>query len=564
MKKRAQKPDNVTYTILLRGLANNAHLNGSLAGALSLYHGMTGPNSKIQPNITHINAVIKVCARCNDTESMWDIVSKLPERGPKSADSWTFCTIFNHMRYQAVTMRKPHNEAEADKRQMTLIKARQIWSVMVARWRQGELKLDEDVVAALGRVLLVGLRVRDWDDVLSLITQTTDIPRLHPPLKETESSDPEHSMEEVDGTSSTSLSSLSWATELQTAGSEFTPVQNNHGSPRDPNAQVFQVEGRKAFYIRPGVQTIQLLMEACLKLQIRKAATLYWDLLTDIKGYSITPDLACVHSYLRILRYNRASSEAAAIMCDWLPTWQIRPIALTYRFALTTCIRDKFNPNVLDSASRILDSMHNQLQEPDFPTLDSYLELVMSKKDVKRTRTAIDRLQPTLVNLRSYLSFGPTGPGQRSKDALTPQTRSHGVELMQRVIGCYDQILQPGVEYETYTRKDYLERKKSMAAYVSRYKNQWKLNDTVKKPWGPDVQTISPSRRPGNMNDAIRSEEQEEMRSHSTTGSGIDQLEASMREQDGKEGRGRRRERPDRERLQLSKQRTAGAKKQFS
>ena len=154
MKKRAQKPDNVTYTLLLRGLANFAHYPGSLGRALSLYHGMFGPNSKLNPNITHVNAVIKVCARCSDMDSLWDIVSKLPEKGPLAADSWTFTTIFNHMRHQSLTAPKAGDSSELVKREELLVKARQMWGVIVARWRLGELKIDEDLMCSMGRLLL--------------------------------------------------------------------------------------------------------------------------------------------------------------------------------------------------------------------------------------------------------------------------------------------------------------------------------------------------------------------------------------------------------------------------
>ncbi|KAJ5024864.1 PPR repeat family-domain-containing protein, partial [Bipolaris maydis] len=58
MKKRAQFPDSYTYTILLRGLSLNAHTSGALSHALSIYHSLSAPNSRVEPSIIHTNAAL--------------------------------------------------------------------------------------------------------------------------------------------------------------------------------------------------------------------------------------------------------------------------------------------------------------------------------------------------------------------------------------------------------------------------------------------------------------------------------------------------------------------------
>src|ERR1051326_1292919 len=102
MKKRGQKPDSHTFTVLLRGLANHAQYSHSVTRALSLYHSMDAPNSRVRAHIIHTNAVLKVCARANDMDALWGVASKIPEKGAGAADATTYTTILNALRQSAL------------------------------------------------------------------------------------------------------------------------------------------------------------------------------------------------------------------------------------------------------------------------------------------------------------------------------------------------------------------------------------------------------------------------------------------------------------------------------
>jgi hypothetical protein len=184
MKKRQQFPDSYTYTILLRGLSINAHESGALGKALSIYHSMSAPNSRVEPSIIHTNAVLKVCARAVDMDALWGIVGKIPEKGAGSANAITYVTIINAIR-QSLLLGMPVGETAeqlAVRKEQSIVEGRRIWEEIVAKWRNADLIIEEELVCAMGRLLLIGARPRDWDDVLSLVEQTMDIPRFVPRL----------------------------------------------------------------------------------------------------------------------------------------------------------------------------------------------------------------------------------------------------------------------------------------------------------------------------------------------------------------------------------------------
>lgn len=115
MKKRAQFPDSYTYTILLRGLSINAHFSGVLQKALSIYHSLSAPNSRVEPSIIHTNAALRVCARALDMDALWGVAAKIPETGAGAANATTYNTIINAIR-QNMLLNPPIGESEEEQR----------------------------------------------------------------------------------------------------------------------------------------------------------------------------------------------------------------------------------------------------------------------------------------------------------------------------------------------------------------------------------------------------------------------------------------------------------------
>jgi hypothetical protein len=183
MKKRAQFPDGHTYSIIFNGCSLHPQPELALAKALPIYHSMMSEKSQIKPTIVHVNAVLKMCARALNTDAMLAIAAGMPLKGVGSPNNLTYTTIFNALRYFAsggfrstlTPMQKRQNCQKA------MLEARRMWVDVTKRWGQGELWVDEELVSAFGRLLLMG-DLRDRDDILSLIEQTMNIPRQIPRL----------------------------------------------------------------------------------------------------------------------------------------------------------------------------------------------------------------------------------------------------------------------------------------------------------------------------------------------------------------------------------------------
>ncbi|KAI7635778.1 hypothetical protein KC322_g21857, partial [Hortaea werneckii] len=192
MKKRAQFPDSYTYILLLRGLAGPRTATSKkppknispedVSKAVSLYNSMSAPNSRVKPSIMHTNAVLKVCAFGNDMDAFYGILANLPEVGAGAPDHMTYSIILNAIRrntgYEALKDLSPTQAVT--KRRQAVSEARAIWREIVMKWRTGAVKMDEELVSAMARCLLVSEKLQDWDDVLSMVRQTMQIDRLVP------------------------------------------------------------------------------------------------------------------------------------------------------------------------------------------------------------------------------------------------------------------------------------------------------------------------------------------------------------------------------------------------
>ncbi|KAJ9663588.1 hypothetical protein H2201_005549 [Coniosporium apollinis] len=477
MKKRAQTPDSYTYLLLFRGLANNAQLPSTVGRALALYHSMSAENSKVQPTTLHTNAVLKVCARAGDMDAMWGIASNIPERGAGAADNLTFTTILNAVRQTALgNTPKEYTEDQIARRlDKSVVDARRIWEDIVGKWRKGDIFIDEEIVCAMGRVLLIGSRPRDWDDVLSLVEQTMNIPRLIPRL----------------GTAARALAPIP---RIRAPHTPADMKNDNHELPTDEpvrgdefNAidisQSVGRKGRSIAYAEPGRSTLSLILEATLKTVAKQAAVGYWNLLTG-PDYNIKPDLENLHSYLRLLRQSRSSAEALAVVKNDMHGRGLPLLRKTFRIAMSTCVRDKNNPNAMDTAGQLLDLMTNTLDQVDVKTLEMYLELAGSARNGKDVLRALNRLEPSYINLRSMVNFGikaPVAPrpgekpganrGRSVERNMSAEETDAALGVVKKMIRCYDRLMNRGeIEREMYG--ELTQRRSKLAAWVSRWANR--------------------------------------------------------------------------------------------
>ncbi|KAF1921168.1 pentatricopeptide repeat protein-like protein [Ampelomyces quisqualis] len=439
MKNRQQFPDSYTYTILLRGLSMNAHLSGALSKALSVYHSLSAPNSRVEPSIIHTNAALRVCARAMDMDALWGVAGKIPENGPQAANEVTYLTIINAIR-QNVLLNTPRGETEDDaaaRRERAIMEGRKMWEGIVARWRNADMKIDEELVCAMARLLLIGSRPRDWDDVLSLLEQTMDIPRMVPRL----------------GTIDRQEAGLPQLRAPRTPahlrfdddhlGPDKSPMRGDEFLALTPRG-VGSVVSNPLSYVRPGNNTLSVVLETCQKLVSNKAAQEYWDLLTDPTTYNIAPDVNNLHMRLRVLRLNRASAAALALLEDDMVAKGITPKPGTFRIALSTCVRDKNNHNSLRHAGRMLQIMLETLEDADPKAVGMYATLVLTFPLAKGSDLvdALTVLSPIVRSIRLQLGVGGAPRnGHVGATYLKGEDRQDAIAVLRKVHGIYDKLL---------------------------------------------------------------------------------------------------------------------------
>lgn len=484
MKKRAQEPDSYTYMILLRGMAEHAQFAQSLGKALSLYHSMSSPNSLVRPTIKHTNVMLKVCARAEDMDALWGVAAKIPDKGPGAADGRTFTTILNAIRLKAVTD-EPHGlsmEQSARRRESAIIEGRRIWDAVIQKWRAGQILIDENLTCAMGRLLLIGARPRDWDDVFSLVQQTMNIPRLLPKLGTTARGMATHipvlkapytpaDMREED------LSIKEDSNEWKAPGDKEVKLEpRGEFDPVDGVPQIIGGLGQKydqtreqdtlLGYAQPRTNTLSLIMEACLKSVARRTAEDYWALLTGIHGYSIEPDSDNVHMYLRVLRQAHASTAAIELLRAYFaPGWdgkastpaRLPPLRKTFRIMMSICVRDKRNSSALSNARTTIELMASSIENPDARAVAMYLQLV-SAASIEVMLEEVRRLGPTIINLRSFFNYSTEMQKSDEEDIL---------EVFHRLISIYDRLIHHG-NLPLEQRAELQERKARCTQFVTR------------------------------------------------------------------------------------------------
>jgi hypothetical protein len=440
MKKRAQFPDSYTYSILLRGLGNNAHTSGVLSKALSVYHSLSAPNSRVEPSIIHTNAALRVCARALDMDALWGVAGKIPDTGPAAANAITYITIINAIR-QNLLINGPKGETDdelAARRERGIMEGRRIWEDIVGRWRSADLVIDEELVCAMGRLLLIGSRPRDWDDVLSLVEQTMDIPRLVPRLGSSGRTETGYKRVRAP------KSPPQYRADDDHLSPDKTPARGDEFLALTPRGVGSAVSNPLA-YARPGNNTLSVVQEACQKIVANKASQEYWDLLTDPTTYNITADLNNLNMRLRNLRQNRASSTAVELLKNDMMDKGITPRPGTFRIAMSTCVRDKNNHNSLRNAGQILNIMSKVMEDADHKAVAMYAELASSFPLAKGSDLvdALTVLNPIAKNIRLQLTIGGEDKSRRGlgPQYLKGEERQDAIITLRKIHSVYDKLL---------------------------------------------------------------------------------------------------------------------------
>ena len=499
MKKRGHKPDAHTYTIMLRGFAANVKTPQAVQNALGVYNSMFAPNSTVTPNIIHTNAVINVCARGRDMDGLWSVAGRLPESGPGAPDKWTFTTILNALASNAQKRASEQGPRMADSEEQvsklfdeTVADGRKLWEDVVERWRKGDLMVDEPLVCAMGRLLLLGSRRSGWEDVFGLVEQTMRIPRWRHASQEQEALPPPES-------------------EFQPTNVSFPDADRSGkaGTGRGGNADAEAGTGtvgapNRSVYAQPGNNSLSMLVHAALMTKSLPAGKMYWDLLTDANGpYKLVPDAANLAGYLRLLRVSRSSKAVVDLLRNELFT-QNESLAMdfykrgTFVIAMSTCVRDKNNVNVFEHAGRVLDMMQERLEPMDSKVMTMYLNLAVLttpgvgsaspwkdmefEKDAARNPAmrALKRLGPDLVNVRQLMKTRvleaqfPDRPKRSWEKEEEKREQGPSVDdlatFLQTMIGAYDRLLSKGAEagVERSLLEEWLKQKQKLGSFVTK------------------------------------------------------------------------------------------------
>lgn len=439
MKKRAQFPDSYTYITILRGLSFRTHVSQpireeNVAKAIAIYTSMNAPTSRIKPTIMHTNATLYTCALALDLDALWSIAGQIPQTGPQAPDRMTYTIILNAIRHSAYG-RNPESaplEQIAARRQKAVDEGRRVWLDVIRKWRAGEVAIDEDLVGAMGRLLLTSKRVEDWDNVLDLVQQTMNIERLIAPVGSPgrfTDHVPQEGVEEAVQAQREEVDEEGYVNSPATQAFKVVkPVQPERATSKGPRSLV---------WAKPGQQTVSLLVDACQQMCIPRIASAYWELLTNGE-YSVKPDIANFDRQLKLYASNRSSAKAAKLLREDLPAAGIEPKNSTFRIAMSACQRDMKNPHVLEHATTIIDVMEQTTPDPDPATLTEYLSLALTSNDGPKIVAVINRMDSIVHNLRSRVNYGTDRKIGASADI---RSLKQSCIFLQALIGTIDTLI---------------------------------------------------------------------------------------------------------------------------
>jgi pentatricopeptide repeat protein len=525
MKKRGHKPDSHTYTIMLRGYRHNVKKPNAVQQAMSVYDSISAANSAVTPTTIHTNAVLSVCARAHDVDAIWKIAGRLPERGPGAPDHVTFTTILQGLNGEAQkrAIERGAREGVGFNPQpifdQVIDDARKLWLDITARWRKGYLHVDEALVCAMGRLLMLSDDKKTQKDVLNLVHQTMNIAKM------SQASDAEGEAQEAD--------------ELE--GDEQRPSSIDvpaRIAPRSDSSSRQVSRSDSSVYATPGTNTLSMLIETATALRELRLGKYYWELLTSKDGpYKIVPDHQNIMAYLRLLRVSRASRAVLDVLRAPRPEEVNYKLMVrgTFIIAMSTCLRDKKNPNVFETASRIMDLMQESTEDMSGHESDGelggqklrfspkvlrmYLQIALAttkgingealqktkngdldfERDPSKNHTmrALRRLGPDIMNVRQMIKSYLIDIEQQAsiqertvrvkklleKRRITPYSTNENisdlVELLQTMIGAIDKIILVNEKLEDEGMgpldKEILNecwlQKRKLSAFVSKYSN---------------------------------------------------------------------------------------------
>ncbi|KAK4196142.1 hypothetical protein QBC40DRAFT_287840 [Triangularia verruculosa] len=482
MKKRGQKPNARTYTVLFRGCAASADPKRAVAEATKIYNSMLSKHQTsgmtLEPSTIHMNAVLDVCGRANDLDSMFQIL-ETSNNGLRSPDVITFTIVLNALRFKVKSHTYKFSEfSDAQIRRNvedSIQKARVVWEDVVAKWRSGRLVMDEQLVLAMGQVLLPGDK-KEQESIFDLLKQTMLIPvpdSIARKLRRVAQAQERRSAEQAAEQAALEQEEEEGETELVGLGDIETtppPPTLRAGLARTGPAASMQ-------YANPGRQTVTLIMDVLASLKQTAIAPKYWEYLTET--LDIEPDHMNYNAYLRCLRVGHASGEVAKLIAVWPPKMLNR---VTFRLGMNSCINDRNNTNVFENGTNIVDIMFKELHKPDLLTMRLYLHLARIAKSKFRKQdqetkyaygeqisNTVNRLFPVLNTHARSLAWSeeptksPLEVIEANKEEIQEAmaTARHMISAIDVV--CHEHIVKPAIASQL------MKKRRTLSIMVERF-----------------------------------------------------------------------------------------------
>ncbi|KAI2778971.1 hypothetical protein F4815DRAFT_475705 [Daldinia loculata] len=440
MKKIGQPPNAQTYTIIFKGCAVSPHPKLAVSEAIRIYNNML-TNNRITPNTIHLNAVLKVCANAEDIESLFTIV-QTANQGIRAPNNLTYTIILNALR-RKVDRRQYGLVVDVDTPEITKAKAqtiqrsRAIWEEVISKWRAGSIIIDEELVCAMGWILLMGT-YHDAESIEALLEQTMMIPKEDIAAIRGESKKGSgRSGNDIDAKPATSVD----------------------------NRKIKAPGAPAVSHALPGKNSLSLILAALEKTGKTSRAQPYWDIFT--KKHHVVPDANNWHRMLTALR--RGKNSGQTVMCLWdMPAELV--LSKNFRTAMNTCLRDNLNGAAFNNATEVLKIMLSKLKIPDPITLRNYLRVAYAckrwvfdqyKNNIdaatsawsRQLATALENLwKPYMIIARQYDEDGPESNMKRELVALARKM----IAASDRVIS--SNVLRPGEQKEIEARRNSLNR----------------------------------------------------------------------------------------------------------
>jgi hypothetical protein len=398
MKKRGRAPNARTYTIMLAGYSKAAEGTPNVVqDALRVYRSIFAENSPVKPDIIHSNAMLSVCQKHGDMDTLWRIAGELPEEGSQSPDMVTYSTILTAIQFAAQHDVMKMDRSEIDKiiarRSQMVTEGKRIWADVVYRWAKDKanpLPIDNKVVGSMASLLLQSANDRDLYDVLALYNQVTGTP-IFAKLPENNIKIAHRRIErELERRSKTTpdlggeddVPFVDQDNNLLKQVKKENPIEEEEEENFDSLFDPVVPGSENLAYLQPQNKDLTMILEACFKMtQGASTGSVYWDYLTKPENPTrVEPDNLSYIEYFRLLRLTRSSNTATRVMRE-----QMVPAGLAngkaFHIALSCCRRDRKNRKVLLHANELLDLMNESCLLPDPRSLANYMELVQKLCD---------------------------------------------------------------------------------------------------------------------------------------------------------------------------------------